>query len=209
MHVKNPVRHGATAALLMMLPFVVVSAIKKTQWGPVLATPINRQLGDPKAKVIVVEYSDFQCPSCARAQGTVRDLARQYEGKVRFAYKYFPLTKIHKNAMSAAHAGECAAEQNKFFPFIDRLFYQQSLWAPLPDPTTMYAAIAEQSTLDMARYTTCMQDISKLDAVRADYKEGEERQVKATPTFFIGDERLVGDLLATDGARTIERELRK
>lgn len=206
---QNLLRHVAVGLLLMALPIVTAQVIKQTQWGPILASPINRQLGHPGAKVAIVEYSDFQCPSCAHMQPTVHEFARRYEGKIRIAYKYFPLTKIHPNSMSAAHAAECSAEQNKFWPFSDALFAKQLQWAPLPDPTTVYAAIATEVGLDMNRYQTCVSDLKKRAPIMADLKEGQEREVHATPTFFVGDERLVGGVFNTDGARTIERELRR
>src|SRR5579864_4564662 len=101
----------------MALPVAGVSLVKQSNWGAVLATPLARQTGDPKAKVIIVEYSDFQCPSCAAMQPTVHNLLDVYKGKIRLYYKYFPLTRIHKNAMASAHAAECAARQNQFWPY--------------------------------------------------------------------------------------------
>lgn len=208
MEVKNWAREFAILLLLMLLPYVAVSLIKQTQWGPILSTPINRQLGQSNAKVVIVEYSDFQCPSCAMLQPTIKDLLRRYDGKTRLAYKYFPL-KMHKNALPAAHAAECASEQNKFFPFSDRLFEQQKAWSTLSDATTSFVSIGEEIKLDLEKFKACYADPSKRAAIMADVKEGQERQVNATPTFFIGEERLVGGVLGTDGARVIERELRK
>src|SRR2546426_12707487 len=99
----------ATGVVLMLLPVLAVYAVKQTSWGPMLATPPSRQIGDPQAKVIIVEYSDFQCPSCASAQTSVHQFLDIYKGKIRVAYKYYPLTKIHKNSMAAAIPAECAA----------------------------------------------------------------------------------------------------
>jgi protein-disulfide isomerase len=198
-----------TGLVLMALPVIAVYAVKQTDWGPILATPPAREIGDPRAKVTIVEYSDFQCPSCAHMQPTVHSFLDMYKGKVRFAYKYFPLTRIHKNAMNAAHAAECAAEQNKFWPYADQLFATQSNWEALTDPTTSYMAIAQSTQLDTSLFTSCYADPSKLQTIERDMEEGRVRLINATPTFFVDDQRLVGGVFATDGARTIEQELRK
>jgi protein-disulfide isomerase len=194
---------------LALLPFIAVEWVKQTDWGPLLSVPPARQLGPSSASVTIFEYSDFQCPSCSHAQEPLHRLMDAYKGIVRLAYKYFPL-KMHKNAMPAAHAAECAAAQNKFWPFHDQLFQTQNAWGPLTDPTTSFMAIAQSSQLDIPVFTTCYADPSRMGAIQDDMAEGNRREVKATPTFFIGDTRLVGGgPLEGDGARTIERELRK
>ncbi len=197
------------ALFLMMLPVIAVNAVKQTHWGPILATPKSRQTGDPHAPVTIVEYSDFQCPSCAKMQTTVHNLLQTYQGKIRVMYKYYPLIKIHKNAMAAAQAAECAADQNQFWPFEDQLFATQDAWKDLQNPTTSYLAIALPLKIDVARFQTCLNDPLKIPIIEHDAAEARDRQVTATPTFFVGDERLVGGVFATDGARAIEKELRK
>lgn len=131
-----------------------------------------------------------------------------YKGKIRLIYKYFPL-KMHKNAMPAAHAAECAAAQNQFWPYHDRLFETQLSWATLQDPTTSFMAIVQELKLDSSKFQVCYADPARLTVIEQDAKEALDRQVNATPTFFIGDERLVGQVFATDGARTIERAIRQ
>src|SRR6185312_2232735 len=86
--------------ILLLIPVAIVAIVKQTSWGPVLATPQARQIGGPEAKVAIVEYSDFQCPSCAHMQPVVHSFVDYYHGRVRLAYKYFPLTKLHKNALN-------------------------------------------------------------------------------------------------------------
>ncbi len=197
------------ALFLLILPVITILGLKQTKWGPVLSTPQARQIGDSNAKVAIVEYSDFQCPSCAAMQPFVHTLLNAYQGKVRVAYKFYPLTMIHKNSMSAAHAAQCAAQQKKFWPYADSLFQNQNGWKDLADPTTWYASIADHSELEKTAFEKCLKDPTQEEIIRRDISEGNERQVKATPTFFIGDERLVGGVFASEGAQTIERELRK
>lgn len=87
--------------------------------------------GTAGAPVTLLEYSDFQCPFCARAFPTTQKILSEYDGKVLFAYKHFPLTSIHPHAQKAAEASECARDQDKFWEFHDKLFETQSDWASL------------------------------------------------------------------------------
>ena len=195
--------------VLLLAPVALVQTVKQTNWGPILAAPKARQIGDPNAKVVIVEYSDFECPSCALIEPTVHKFLELYNGKIRLIYKYYPLTRIHKNAMTSAHAAECAAGQDHFWPYHDRLFQTQLAWAPLQDPTTSFMAIAEEVKLDLSQFKSCYADPSRLAPIELDAKEAQDREVTATPSFFIGDERLVGTVFASDGARTIERASRE
>ncbi|OGG14788.1 hypothetical protein A2773_06840 [Candidatus Gottesmanbacteria bacterium RIFCSPHIGHO2_01_FULL_39_10] len=84
--------------------------------------------GDKNAKVTIVEFSDFQCPFCVRAHPTMKQVLKEYEGKVKLVYKHFPLTSIHPKAEKAAQASECAKDQGKFWEFHDKLFDNSTEW---------------------------------------------------------------------------------
>ncbi len=208
-HMSMTLAKFLVLTVLLALPVLVVKLVKQTSWGPILAAPKARQTGDPKAKVVIVEYSDFQCPSCAMVDPTVHKLLDIYKGKVRLIYKYYPLVKIHKNAMPAALAAECAGRQEKFWPYHDRLFQTQGSWAPLTDTTTSFMTLAKETQLDIPAFTSCLADPSHQRVIEQDASEAQSREVNSTPTFFIGDERLVGQMLVTDGARAIEKALRQ
>jgi protein-disulfide isomerase len=81
--------------------------------------------GSANAKVTIVEFSDFECPYCARAYPTVKQILQTYGGDVRFIYKQFPLSSIHPKAQKAAEASLCAQEQGKFYEYHDKLFEVQ------------------------------------------------------------------------------------
>ena len=197
------------ATILILAPVAAVYSVKQSNWGPIMAAPQVRQIGDPHAKVVIVEYSDFQCPSCALVEPAIHSLLETYKGKIRFIYKYYPLTKVHPNAMPAARAADCAGDQKQFWPYHDRLFATQISWAPLADPTTSFMAIARDVKLDIPKFTTCYADPTRVTRIEQDAKEAMSREVNATPTFFVGDDRLVGQVFMTDGARSIEKALRQ
>jgi len=85
--------------------------------------------GNASASVVVVEFSDFQCPFCKSAESTVKKILSDYSGKIKFVYMDFPLTQIHRFADRAANAARCANEQGKFWEYHDLLFERQSEWA--------------------------------------------------------------------------------
>lgn len=103
--------------------------------GSIVLLPKQVSVGKASTRgngqIILVEYSDFQCPFCSRVFPTVQKILNDYDGKVLLAYKHFPLTSIHPHAQKVAEASECARDQDKFWEFHDKLFETQSDWANL------------------------------------------------------------------------------
>lgn len=83
---------------------------------------LSPSIGPDSAPIILVEYSDFECPYCIRAYPTVKQLLNEYKDKIKLVYKHFPLSSIHPNAQKAAEAAACAASQGKFWEYHDKLF---------------------------------------------------------------------------------------
>ena len=208
MSLSRTSRQWLSGLVLTLLPVVGVSIFKQTSWGPVFAAPQARQIGPMNAKVIIVEYSDFQCPMCAKIQPFVHGLRERYSGKIRFIYKYFPLTRIHPNAMPAALAAECAAQQDKFWPYQDRLFQLQKTWAPLSDGTPVFKAIAQDIGLDAHAFQACLAQKAHFHAIESDVAEARRLKIDSTPTFFVGNTRLVGSFFEAYGAKTVEDQLK-
>lgn len=145
-------------------------------------------LGPESAAVTIVEFSDFDCPFCARfATETAPRLRRQYGDRVRWIFVNYPLQSIHPRAYDAALAGECAHEQEKFWSWYDALFSGQfqSTDAGLADAA---AAIG----LDVSRYEQCVSAADHAGELAADMKEGQKFYILGTPTFFINGQRLEG-----------------
>jgi len=139
-------------------------------------------LGSDRAPVVIVEFMDYQCPYCKQFQAqTFRDVKREYidTGKVRFYVMDFPLD-IHAQALLAAQAGRCAAEQGKFWPMHDRL--QSENEALNGDKI---AALAELSGLDLRNFQNCLQTEKYKDAIQRGISEAANKGIRATPTFVI------------------------
>jgi protein-disulfide isomerase len=171
-------------------------------------------LGDEKAKVTIVEFSDFQCPFCKRyIDETHEQLKEKYidTGKVKFTFRHYPLTSIHPNAQVAHEASECANEQGKFWEYHDLIFAQQDTWSPqtLSDATISLVGYAGELGLNTDQFKSCVETEKFKQAVEADLEAGTQVQVDGTPAFFVNGYRLVGAQPFSEFERVIEEELKK
>ena len=165
--------------------------------------------GRKDAKVTIVEYSDFQCPFCARVYATLEnDVLKDYGDKVRYVFKNFPLSSIYPWAGDAALASECAFQQGnvRFWAMYNGLFSKQSdiTRENLKDRAS---EIARDADLDGAAIQECFDGKKAQDAVDADVHEAAALGVNSTPTFFVNGRRLSGALAPTDLKQAIDREL--
>lgn len=168
-----------------------------------VATEDSPTLGPADAPVTIVEFSDYECPYCARwHQQVYKRLMQEYEGKIRFVYRDFPLTSIHANATPAAIAAHCAGEQGAYFPFHDALFsYQYELGREA------YLTYANALGLDAQSFETCLEEQRFADKVEADLRYGLSIGVSSTPTFFVNGIAIVGAQPYEVFQQVIEKEL--
>lgn len=153
--------------------------------------------GSATATVVVEEFSDFQCPACKSAQDTVRMIISKFGDKIRFEYKHFPLTSIHPYAFRVALAAECANDQGKFWEYHDLLFMNQPKFS-----SNNLISYAESLGLDRESFSACLNSRAKNDVIRADMAEASNRQVNATPTFYVNGQVVqnwnqLGDIIKT------------
>ena len=135
----------------------------------------------------VVEYADFQCPGCgAFATQMEAQFTRDYvdTGKVRMLYHDFPLQQ-HPNAIPAAEAARCAAQQNTFWPMHDMLFAQQDAWSTQSQPLAAFLGYAKTLKLDSTAFQSCMEQHSTRPAVLAARQDSMNANIMQTPTFVI------------------------
>jgi protein-disulfide isomerase len=159
--------------------------------------------GPADARVEIIEFSDFQCPFCLQAHPTVAKVLSTYGDKVRFVYRHFPLPN-HPNARPAAEAASCAAEQDKFWQYHDRLFDNQGR---LSDADLKEHAAALQ--LDTAKFNACVDSHKYRATVDEDVAAGEDAGVSGTPAFFINGRVLGGAQPFESFTRIIDEELRR
>jgi protein-disulfide isomerase/rhodanese-related sulfurtransferase len=153
----------------------------------------SHEAGPANAPLTIVEFGDFQCPSCGVAEKTNRAIREQYGNKVRFVFRQFPLETIHQFAFQAAKASECAGQQGKFWPMVETLYDDQ---ADLTAPSLKKYA-AEQG-LDVAKFDACLEDPAVSARIREDIADGTALGVRATPTFFLNGKKIEGGLTFMD-----------
>lgn len=149
--------------------------------------------GPNDAKVTIVEFSDFQCPYCAKGADLLKEIKKKYGSKVKVAFKNFPL-EFHKQAKTAAVAALCAKEQSvdKFWSMHDKMFENQNELA-----LEALKKTAKSIGLDSKKFDACLDSKKYLAKVEADYAEGQAIGVKSTPTFFVNG-------MIVNGAQPIE-----
>ncbi len=142
--------------------------------------PTDHFLGSEHARITLLEYGDFECPSCKVAVQTPKLLLERFPNRIRFIFRHFPLEEAHPHALMAAEVSEAAAAQGKFWPMHDVLFQNQ---AHLKE-RDLYRYAGELG-LDPARYTAEMDDHIYLQKVREHAQGGRRSHIRATPTFFL------------------------
>lgn len=151
--------------------------------------------GNQNAPITIIEFSDFQCPFCARFHvQTLPLLLENYidSGKVKLVYRDFPIQNIHPNAMPAAVAAECADEQGKYWMYHDKLFENQNQWAKLEteEAIAMFNEYAFEIELNQEQFDECLTSGKYLNEIRNDLNDGRDYGVTGTPGFFIGSDDL-------------------
>ncbi len=155
-------------------------------------------IGPTDAKVTLVEFADFECPSCAAEHPIIDQYLKEYAGKVRFVYRYFPLPQ-HTHAYLAINFAEAAGAQNKFFEMGGAMFEHQDEWGQKPaDPTDLFVKYAKALGLDTAKMLPDIKSMKYNDKASRDLADGEALGVNSTPTLFLNGKKQVGILsLAT------------
>jgi protein-disulfide isomerase len=161
-------------------------------------------LGDEDAPVTIIEFSDYECPFCARFYlNTLPQLKREYidTGKVKLVYRDFPLS-FHQNAQKAAEAAECAGEQDKYYEMHDKIFENQQAIT-----TTNLKEYAKEIGLNTNEFNECLDSGEMASEVQKDFQDGQSIGVRGTPTFFINGKLLRGAQPFEEFQKIIEKEL--
>ena len=150
--------------------------------------------GAKDAKVVLIEYGDFQCPGCGSAHPTVKALSEKYEDQMAFVFRNFPLTSIHPNARAAAAAAEAAGKQGKYWEVHNALFESQDEWsgASTSERGSLFAGYAEQAGLKKDSFSATLTDQSAAinKKINFDIALGRKLNVSGTPTFYLNGKKL-------------------
>jgi protein-disulfide isomerase len=139
--------------------------------------------GAKEQKIVLLEFSDFQCPYCSKAHQTLKQFMTTRQNQVTWVYKHLPLTQIHPEAMPSAKAAWAAGQQGKFWEFHDALFEnQQKLGEPL------YVATAQALNLDLKRFDQDRNGQAASAAIQKDVEMAEKLGVTGTPFVIMNDQ---------------------
>lgn len=157
--------------------------------------------GPADAAVVVVEFGDFECPFCGAEEAVVQQILSDYDGRILFAFKQFPLS-FHPHALLAAQASLAAKDQGQFWAYHDLLYANQNALK-----RTDLDGYAQSLGLDMPAFAAAIDQHTELPIIAADQAQGESLGVPGTPTFFVNGRIGVGALEYDALAQAIDEEL--
>ncbi len=191
-HAKNrKMKRYALLVVAVVALVGIVYAVISIQPAPYIPVTVDGDnlLGSEDAPVTIIEFSDFECPFCARfATETAPSIIQEYveNGTAKLIFKHFPLPS-HPYAQKAAEATECAGDQGKFWEMHDKLFENpNNLFVPA------LKNYAEELGLDAEQFNSCLDSGVMADRVNRDKEEAQRMGVSSTPMFFINDIRVSG-----------------
>lgn len=161
--------------------------------------------GNKAAKVVLIEYGDFQCPGCGGAFPQLKTLKEAYKDKIAFIFRNFPLTTIHPNALAAATAAEAAGLQGKYWEMHDKLYENQNAWSGIDASkrTDVFTGYASDISLDTEKFKNDLSDQKVVAKINRDRALGNKLGVNSTPTLYLGSEKVgneeVSDLIQGAG----------
>jgi len=178
----------AVIALIAVIGIAFALMSQKPEY-PDIANPIPVK-GNPDAKVIVEEFSDFQCPACISTFPYVQEIINNNKDKIRFEYRQFPLPS-HNYAFKSSEASLCAQDAGKFWEYHDELFKAKGVL-----DSESLVKYAERVGIDKASFNNCLYSGTKEAKVNAEISAGQDRGVNGTPTFFVNRKKIEGIYLS-------------
>lgn len=178
------------AVLIIILVFAAYSYFKPKPTYPMINSTDHIR-GNLNANIKIVEFSDFQCPACGRAEPIVEEIFQTYKDNISLEYKHFPLTSIHRYAFKAAEASECAGDQGRFWEMHDIMFAMQKDLS-----TDALKEYAKEIGLDEQNFTLCLDSSAKEETVKEDMRLAMRLNLPGTPSFFVNDKQIEFQTLA-------------
>lgn len=184
-------------------------AVKRTAFAGKTIDSTDYITGKQNSKVVVVSYSDPECPYCIQVSPTIKKLQADYGDKVAFVYRHFPLTQIHKNAFDESRAIACAGKiggATKFYEYINTLYDYKMSKQSASLPSTGKEDFARTVGLDQTAFATCMKENQTAQEITDSINEGVKAGVQGTPATYVLLKTKKGyDIVSmVDGARPEE-----
>jgi protein-disulfide isomerase len=208
-------KYGIWAAAVIIIIAVVggllavVNSPSSTSNTVTVAPVTSRDItnGDKNAKLTLIEYADFQCPACGAYHPLIDQLLKDYNGKIFYIYRMFPLVNLHPNAFVAAQAGYAAWKQGKFFQMDDLLYNNQDAWAGVSDPRSIFVSYAKQLKMNVSLFETDMNSNAAKTYVQDSENEAMSEGINATPTFILNGVEIQNPNSYSDFKKLIDTQL--
>jgi len=165
--------------------------------------PLDHVEGNASSSVVLIEYSDFECPACRTYYFVVKQLMVEFGAKIAFVYRDFPLTGIHANAEVAARAAEAAGKQGKFWQMHDLLFEKQNEWASAANPEPMFESYAALLGISIDQFKTDIGSKDVVNFVKAEEANALKLGLQGTPTFFLNGKKIDQNPSSVDAFRLL------
>ena len=166
--------------------------------------PRDMFVGDMDAPVTLMEFGDYESEACAKANEVVKQLLNEYEGKIRFQFRHFPLTRIHQRSLKASEAAVAAGQEGKFWEMHNILFANRRNLG-----TTSLKLHSKEAGVNNKKFLDDLVNAIYGWQVQGDLKEGIDRGVKDVPTFFVNDELVEGKPTFDNISKAIDAALKK
>lgn len=172
--------------------FIVLNKNKKTNTDGSVgeASVSSHTQGAGNQGVTLVEYGDFECNACGTYYPIIEQVKQKYGDNITFQFRSFPLTQIHKNAMTAHRAAEAANKQGKFWEMYNLLYSQQQTWASASNAARIMEDFALQLSLNIDQFKRDLASETVNKIINADIAAGQQLGVNSTPTFFLNGKKL-------------------
>ncbi|MBI5401695.1 thioredoxin domain-containing protein [Candidatus Wolfebacteria bacterium] len=177
----------------------------------VLINPVSSDdwaIGNKNAKVVLIEYSDFQCPACAYYYSMVKNLERDFPDDLAVVYRHFPLEQIHKYAKLAAQAAEAAGKQGKFWEMHNVLFEKQSEWSVSDNAIQNFVFYAQALGLDINKFQTDLDSKDVEEKIQKDTINAYGQKLPGTPSFFLNGKQIQNPGTYEEFNNLIQKELK-
>ena len=161
-------------------------------------------VGDPEAPVTLMEFGDYESEVCAKANEVVKQLLDEYEGKIKFNFRHFPLTRIHQRSLKASEAAVAAGQEGKFWEMHNVLFANRRNLG-----TTSLKLYSKEAGVHNKKFLDDLVNAIYGWQVQGDLKEGIDRGVKDVPAFFVNDELVEGRPTFDNLSKAIDAALKK
>lgn len=192
---------GACVLLIGFLVFQGGASQVSFDGDPAKVATQDKVYGKKDAKVVLIEYGDFQCPGCGSLEPTVKQVREQYKDKIAFVFRNLPLTTIHPNAKAAATAAQAAAKQGKFWEMHDKLYANQSEWSSADggSRSSFFERYAQEAGVNIDQYKKDIASSEVIDAVNRDVAAAKKAGFQlSTPTLVLNGRTLENQSI-TDG----------